>query len=186
MYSMNELHNLEEAIKYKIRSAHHHKIASEKSYTNTTSNYDKLFISGVEFTAMMTTLHSSLDILAQWLNLKYKLNYKSSKVTFNKIIEKITDLKVQNELVKLKNTATYLNDFCNYIKHRNIVKVAQVSYFLSPAQPASFHDIESFKKNKHSYPSKKLSVEREKQFNNIYYALTTITDIHIPLIAYDN
>lgn len=159
---------------------------SRNIYRNNLSSYDDLFASGIEFTAMMTTLHSTLDILAQWLNVKYNLKHNESKVTFKQVKNRITDVKLKNKLNKLLEDCLYIDDFCNYIKHRNIVKVSRVFYFVSPTQPAVFHDIEPFKRNGRMHNSKRLISERKKQFTIMFSSIKDITGINIILADLNN
>lgn len=178
---MIDLKVIEEAICHKIRSAHYHKVMSERSYFNGVTGYDEYAVSGFEFTAMMTTLHSILDLLAQWVNIKQDLNLGVSRLSFKNIIGKVNNKNLKDKMVLLKEDTIYLDDFCNYTKHRNIVKVSYAWYFVSPFQPAVAEDIEPFERGGRKHPSQSLYRQRNQQFNTVYQASMDITGLHIVL-----
>ncbi|MBU9711053.1 Cthe_2314 family HEPN domain-containing protein [Evansella tamaricis] len=180
---MNNLKDVEDALRFKVRAAHYHKIMSERAGMNNITNYEEFNVSAMEFTAMMSTLHSILDIIAQWINQKYELKIPNYDVSFKKIINDVDDYALKMKIVKLKEDSVYLDDFCNYIKHRNIVRVNHQWYFVSPFQPAVLQTIESFKKSKIKHPEENLYLQRDKQFELIYSAVIEITGLHITLAS---
>jgi hypothetical protein len=170
-----------DSIDYKIRSANYHLIYALDALKGETKHPDILLASGAEFIAMMSALHSCMDVLAQWINIEYNLNIDVSEVSFSKVIFQIKDNKMKQKLLEFKKAATYLDDFCNYNKHRNIVKVKQVSYFISMYQPSVEYDIEEFKRNGRKYKPETLKYQLHHQYGLVLDHLKIITGYRFPL-----
>jgi hypothetical protein len=168
-----------ESLNYKIQSAAYHKQMSTRALSEDISFSDPLLAAGAEFIAMMGTLHSSLDVLAQWINLKYEIGIKEKDVSFKGIIHSVNDSNIRETLEALKENTTYLDDFCNYIKHRNIVKVRSINYFISPWQPCVTYDIEEFIRNGRTHPPQDLNYQLSFQYDLIVRNLTDITGVKI-------
>jgi len=77
-----------------------------------------------EFTGMMLTLHSCLEMLAQWIN-SLTLHRPIDKVTFKSITEALASSSIGDYLLTLRNSTIYLSDFVNTTKHRRLVCVDQ-------------------------------------------------------------
>lgn len=176
---MSQLTNYLEALSYKIQSANYHRIMAEKAIAEEKTNSKHLLAAGAEFIAMMSALHSCLDVLSQWINVKYHLNLKEHSVSFSKIISIVKDDDIKQDLFELKKTAIYLDDFCNYNKHRNIVKVQKVYYFVSPYQPTEIYDIDAFERNGREYPPQTLDYQLHFQYYLILSQLNYITRVNL-------
>lgn len=170
-----------ESIDFKIRSANYHLRYALDALKGETKHPDILLAAGAEFIAMMSALHSCLDLLAQWINVEYNLNLKEHDVNFDRVIKFINNLEVQQKLSDFKEAATYLDDFCNYNKHRNIVKVKEVWHFVSMFQPSVAYDIEEFKRNGREHPPQTLKQQLHDQYILVLNHLESITGYKFPL-----
>jgi hypothetical protein len=169
------------SIDFKIKSANYHLISALDALNGETKHPDILLAAGAEFIAMMSALHSCLDVLAQWINVEYKLNLKEYAVSFVRVIELLNNVEIKQKLEEFKEAATYLDDFCNYNKHRNIVKVKQVYYFVSMYQPSVEYDIEEFKRSGREYPPETLKYQLHYQYELVLNHLKIITGYRFPL-----
>jgi len=156
---------------FKFKSAEYHKNCCQDALTrlHLQSHSEKDSIAAEsEFIAMMLTLHSCLDVFAQYLN-RYFLNdyLPESKVTFYKVIEKVKDEEIKPFLLSLKDDTQYLIDFSNVIKHRNIVRISYYSAFLSPNFPTEFMDIDSFIKDEREYDFENVEFQLKFQYETV-------------------
>jgi hypothetical protein len=113
--------------------------------------------------------------------LKYDLNLKEYDVSFDKVTRKINDQEMKQKLLECKKETVYLDDFCNYNKHRNIVKVKQVWHFVSMYQPSFAYDVDEFKRNGREYPPQILEYQLHYQYNLVINMLKNITGYRFPL-----
>lgn len=143
-------------------------------------NHENKYIALVsEFTAMMITLSSCLDILAHCINTKtnysFNANINSNRIYFSTIPEKMLNTQLAIKVAELKKLSQYLLDFVNVSKHRNVISLSSEWAFLSANMVIRYYVIDAFTKNKRSYPSKVLS-----DVANDYYKelMAKISDIH--------
>ena len=167
------------SLSLKVASANYHRYMTLKGLNDTKTFPDPELAAGSEFTAMMLALHSCLDVLAQWINLEYNVGLREDRVSFNKVINNIKNETIKTHLTELKKTTTYLDDFCNYNKHRNIVQVKQYSYFVSQFQPFQSFDIDQFERNGTSYPPQTLDYQVNYQYHLVTNQLNFITGIDL-------
>lgn len=168
-----------ESIDFKVRSANYHLIYALDALNSETKHPDILLAAGAEFIAMMSALHSCMDVLAQWINIEYNLNFREHDISFDRVINKINNQEIKQKLLEFKEEATYLDDFCNYNKHRNIVKVKQV--WLSMYQPSVTYDIDEFKRNGREYQPQTLKYQLHYQYGLVVDHLKNITGYKFPL-----
>ena len=176
---MAEKNGYLKSLSLKVASANYHRYMTVKGLNDTKIYPDPKLAAGSEFTAMMLTLHSCLDILAQWINLEYNVGLKESEASLYKVIKKIKNETVKNQLIELKEITTYLDDFCNYNKHRNIVQVKEYSYFVSQFQPYQSFDIDQFERNGNSHPPQTLDYQENYQYYLVTNQLNFITGIDL-------
>jgi hypothetical protein len=169
------------SIDFKIRSANYHLIKTLEALDGETKHPDILLAAGAEFIAMMSALHSCLDVLAQWINVEYRLNFKEHDVTFDRIVNKTNDLEIHQKLLDCQNETTYLDDFCNYNKHRNIVKVKRVWNFVTAYHPSVAYDIEEFKRKGRVHPPQTLKYQLHYQYGLVLNHLKVLTEYRFPL-----
>lgn len=170
-----------ESIDFKIRSANYHLIKTTDALNRETNHPDFLLAAGAEFIAMMSALHSCMDVLAQWINIEYKVDLKEYDVSFDRVVGKINDQEMKQKLLDFQKDTTYLDDFCNYNKHRNIVKVKQVWFFVSVFQPGETFDIDEFKRNGRVYLPQTLKYQLHHQYGIVLDHLKIITGYRFPL-----
>ncbi|MFP7225675.1 Cthe_2314 family HEPN domain-containing protein [Priestia filamentosa] len=177
---MNENPRLKEftdSLIFKLQSAKFHQKAASDRFK--IENEDPLLVKGAEFIAMMSTLHSCLDVFGQWLNEKYSLNLSTKKLYFNTVVNHVKDRELKNRLKEFSEKTTYLADFCNTVKHRNIVKISAVYYFMSPIQPGVIYDIESFEKDNRKHGPQSLPKQLNYQYDLVSKEIIDITGIDI-------
>lgn len=148
---MNNLIYLE-SLEFKLKSAEYHFSQTISAIHNNEfkNETEHLVAVSSEFTAMMLVLQSSLDILAQWVNAKLKLSHNSKYLDFNKLLKSkvILNQELENMLINFEsnNITKYLRDYCNTVKHRNIIKIVE--------QPELYP-------SKYTFPSKHLLTGRQ-------------------------
>lgn len=164
-----------DSLLFKFKSAAYHKDTCREAMKKLEgySQDDTLAVES-EFIAMMMTLHSCLDVFAQYLNVIYKINLSESKVSYKIIIGKIKDNKIKSALFALRNEASYLDDFCNVIKHRNIVRMSFHVAFLSPTFPAHYMDIDSFSRGGRNHSQESIEWQLELQYKTIIEGIEAV------------
>ncbi len=110
-----------------------------------------------EFTAMMLTLHSSLDILAQYINSKTLL-CPEDKMSFKRLLNQLDQLDnplLRSKLRQLEETTIYMNDFVNTTKHRNIIDICEEQNIATGVY-MEYLIIKNFNRNGHIHREKGL------------------------------
>lgn len=104
-----------------------------------------------EFTAMMATLHTCLDMLAQIINAN--TNKNKGKIYFTeKLIQTIPYPDLREKCMTLKKSTIYLSSFVNVSKHRNLIKCIHL-YSLVTLPSYNYKTIvESFSYNDNTKP----------------------------------
>jgi hypothetical protein len=118
------------------------------------SNESRLIAVSAEFTAMMLTFQSSIDIVGQLINDKRNLDFSKDRMYFSWIMErdffdstdKLEGLK--ELLLKLNHEKKYIFDYCNTIKHQNLIYLQEESSFVSMYQSVQYYCIKSFRHHK--------------------------------------
>lgn len=160
-----------ESIQFKLKSAayHHHKcLQAMNEPIKFETEEEQLVAVASEFTAMMLTYHSILDILAQFINEKRQLELNKNRLYLSSInieSEKISDLK--DRLMDLKEKTKYLSDFCNTNKHRNLVRISEKYVFISINLPVKEFFVDSFTRNNIVYTSQGLHNLIFETYNNL-------------------
>lgn len=115
------LENYIESIETKLKYAecHYNQVSD---YENNRNDNWFLFCSA-EFVAMMQSLHTCFDILAQWVSKKYHLGLSEDRVYFSKVKSILEEMDLKEKIEQLDNDGAYLNAFVNYTKHRNIIRI---------------------------------------------------------------
>ena len=172
---MQSAKTYKDSLVFKFKSAKYHQASCRNALKNIDDYYkeDTIAIES-EFIAMMLTLHSSLDVFAQYLNKIYLLDIPEYKVSFKGIIKKIEDDKIKALLSTLNEGTIYLDVFCNVIKHRNIVRTSFYEAFLSSNFPAHFMDIDSFCRNSRNHPEESIEYQLELQYKTIINSIENI------------
>lgn len=157
-------HNFKQAIDFKLQSASYHYDNLINVMENFQDDIDKIVAISSEFTAYMLVYQSTFDVLAQLININRNLNLNPDRLCFSTIIKhssKITDL--QSELVALKKYNHYINDYCNTVKHRNLISVKETQVQQTAMIGVGVHmgtqiyyHIDSFVKNNRKHPEKLL------------------------------
>ncbi|RFU70339.1 hypothetical protein D0469_06990 [Peribacillus saganii] len=129
-----------DSLQFKLKSAAFHHMQTLKSIKDFNEEEQLIAVSS-EFTAMMLTFQSSLDIIAQWVNAKLLNSTIKKRVYFDEIFKyHIPDEELNVLLLEMKQNelTKYLRAFCNVTKHRNIIGVLEqnelfASSFLYPS-----------------------------------------------------
>lgn len=146
-----------ESLDFKLKLAQYHRDKCFEAVDQPTlfdSDESRLIAVSAEFTAMMLTFQSTIDILGQLINDKRKLGFSKDKMYFSWIMnrdffdstDKLEGLK--ELLLKLNPERKYIFDYCNTIKHQNLIYLQEESSFVSMYQSVQYFCIESFRRHK--------------------------------------
>ena len=115
-----------DVLKRALRSGMH-------TVTSRQSNIQIMYFSAFEMEAMIQTLHSLGDVLAQMVNAALPENHRltENKVNLKSMLSKVPEnsrLSVSLQNLLSSPEYKYIAAFCNTIKHRNLVDVDYYSY----------------------------------------------------------
>lgn len=162
-----------ESLNFKLESAKYHHDSVIKSLNNEpytlyllgSKKEEAILAASSEFIAMMLSLHSCLDVLAQWINSK-SIGMNESDVTFKKITSRTSDPVLRDKLNRLHSSSNYLIDFCNIIKHRHIIKFYKEESMATMAY-LEYLRIDEFTRNNKEYESYPLIDLMSQIYNTI-------------------
>ncbi len=122
---------------------------------------EKLIAVSSEFTAMMLTYQSSLDILAQLINEKRNLGLKENRLYFSDVYTVISNpdkvlSDIAEDIVQIHNNSIYLRAYCNTSKHRNLIYISNNRLLYKQEHSVEYLTIDSFFRNSTEYPSRLL------------------------------
>ena len=155
------MNDLVESIQFKLKSAKYHHDRCFEVLTRPilfNNDDDRIVAISSEFTAMMLTFQSIIDLLAQLINSKRNLKLNSKTLYFSDLHlhPEIKDLK---EIIDdLQKHSRYLFAYCNTVKHRNLVKVSDEWAFVSPTMAIQQFYVDSFERGRTKYERKNVNV----------------------------
>ncbi|WNF35253.1 hypothetical protein RJD24_12335 [Bacillaceae bacterium IKA-2] len=173
--------NYLESLQFKLKSAEYHNKKGKESlhkYGLFEKEEDGMVALSSELTAMMLTLHSLLDILAQYINEKREMGLPSEKLYFTWLFnnqDKIIDLLPL--LNKLREQSEYITDYCNYSKHQNLIALSDYWTFLTTCQPTKYHIITPFKKGTREHTAKHVTELIYKDYESFTSVLEDLIEI---------
>ncbi len=157
-------HVYRESIDFKLKSAAYHYDNLIKVIGNKQDKDREIIAISSEFTAMMLVYQSTLDVLAQLINDSRKLNLNRNRLYFSTIIRKLHSIPdLRDDILKLKQMSIYINDYCNTVKHRNLISVNETQVHQTAMIGLGIHmgihfyfHVDSFKKDNRNHSEKGL------------------------------
>jgi hypothetical protein len=149
------------SLEFKLKSVEYHKEKCQEALDKPVlfnTDESRLVAISSEFTAMMLVFQSCVDIVGQYINDRRGLGMSHYSLYFSTIMQSNTFSTsprlegIRAAMIDLHNESRYIFDYCNTIKHRNLIYLSDEWFFISPYMPVQYFYVDSFKR----YPKREL------------------------------